>query len=269
MEIAGYPVPMTILVVDAESFSLLRNPEQLAARRMLYAVLSESLESIGVPWRHCRHEDRGDGAIVLIPSEIPKPMVVRGLLAGFGDRVADVAVRHGVPPLRVRAALHAGEVHLDQHGIAGSDVNHTFRLAEVPELKQVLRQSRVGFAMIISDALYRSTVLHRYDGLDPARFWPVQARVKETDVVGWLSTPGDEDCAGRVVGQRREPAGPIPYQPPPRPEPVRTRPVDGGVSISAGRDVSVSDANVAGGDISVGGSVTPKSTRRGIGKRRT
>ncbi len=108
MASAGYPVPMTILVVDAESFSRLRNPEQLAARRQLYAVLSETFDSAGVPWRQCRHEDRGDGAIVLIPAEVPKPLIVRGLLAGFGDQLAEVARRQGVPPLRIRAALHAG-----------------------------------------------------------------------------------------------------------------------------------------------------------------
>ena len=248
MENAGYPVPMTILVVDAESFSLLRNPEQLAARRLLYTVLSESFESAGVPWRHCRHEDRGDGAVVLIPPEIPKPVVVRGLLAGFGDHLAEVARRQGLPPLRIRAALHAGEVHFDPHGIAGSDVNLTFRLAECPELKQALRLSRTGFAVILSDALYRSTVLHRYDGLDPARFFQVQVRVKEADAIGWLSTPGDEDCAKRAAGQ-------------PRPAPAPARPaVDGGLRLQAGRDLSIDGANVAGRDITVSGSATTRES---------
>jgi hypothetical protein len=256
MESAGYPVPMTILVVDAESFSLLPNSEQLAARRLLYAVLSESLESAGVPWQYCRHEDRGDGAVVLIPPEIPKPVVLRGLLAGFGDRLAEVTRRHGLPSLRIRAALHAGEVHFDQHGIAGSDLNHAFRLADCPELKQALRLSRVGFALIVSDALYRSTVLHRYDGLDPARFFQVQVRVKEADAIGWLSTPGDEDCAERVAGH-------------PRPVPALARPGDGGLRLQAGRDLSIDGANVAGRDITVSGPATTReSTKRGTRKRR-
>ncbi len=140
-------------------------------------------------------------------------------------------------------------MHTDPHGIAGSDVNFTFRLADCPPLKRALALSRVGFAVILSDALYRSTVLHRYDGLEPARFWPAQVRVKETEAVGWLSTPGEEDCARQAADQ-------------PRPEPA-ARPADGGVSISAGGDVSMRRSKVIGRDLRLGGSAPRNSAKRG------
>lgn len=230
-----YPAPMTILVVDAEAFSLLRNPQQLAARRQLYTVLGGTFKAMGVPWQRCLHEDRGDGALVLFPHDIPKPVILGGILTRLGDRLSDAARQEGGLPLRIRVALHAGDVHTDRHGVVGSDVNHTFRLADCAALRQALRQTRAWFAVIVSDALYQGTVLHRYDGLDPACFCSVRVRVKEADTVGWLTTPGDDGCARRVSAHLdAEPAAGI---------------TEGGVSIQAGGNVSMNGAQVAGRDI--------------------
>jgi hypothetical protein len=229
---------MTIMVVDAEAFSRLRNPQQLIARRQLYAVLHGTFHAMGVPWQQCLHEDRGDGALVLIPPSVPKPVVVRGLLSGLGNQLLEVAGQEGRPAPRMRVALHAGEVHFDQHGVTGGDVNHAFRLADSAALRQALKQTRAGFAVIVSDSLYQGTIVHRYDGLDPVLFYEVDIHVKEAAAIAWLTTPGDEECARRVAARPRSQASQPPAEMP-----------DAGVSIQAGGSVTLNGSDVAGRDI--------------------
>src|SRR5262245_49244498 len=68
----------TILAVDMERFSHQRrtHPHQVAARAGMYRALRGSLTRCGVPWKDCYHEDRGDGALILIPPEVSKNLLV-------------------------------------------------------------------------------------------------------------------------------------------------------------------------------------------------
>jgi hypothetical protein len=225
------PLPMTILVVDAESFSQLRNPQQLAARDLIYAVLADSFDAVGVPWARCRQEDRGDGVLVLVGAEIPKPAVLR-VLAELSARLA-----RPIPPgLRLRAALHAGDVHTDPHGVAGADVNLAFRLADCQPLRQALRESRGHLAVIVSDALYHGIVRHDYAGIHADSFCPVTVRAKETEATGWLTVPGDDACARRIAGHAA--GAPLASQPS----------AHDGVRFQSGASVEVSQSVLAGRD---------------------
>ncbi len=154
------------MVVDVERFGDpdRTNLNQLAIRDGLYRALIQAFEESGIGWDSCMSEDRGDGALILIPPEIPKVYLVTGL----PGRLAAAVGRHnagctGLEQMRLRVALHAGEVYHDAHGVAGSAVNHAFRLAEAPALRSALGSSLSVLAVIVSDRLFSEVVRH-----DPA-----------------------------------------------------------------------------------------------------
>jgi hypothetical protein len=246
---ARYPVPMTILVVDAEAFGRLRNPQQLDARRHLYALLRDSFDAAAPLWSRCQHEDRGDGALVLASSDIPRPVVLQCVLGELASRLAAAARDPARPRLRLRAALHAGEVHADEHGVAGADVNFTFRLAECEPLRRLLRETSGDCALIVSDALYQGTVRHEYDAIPASEFWPVPVSTKEGQAAGWLAAPGDSECARRISAHARLPA-------------AENGGPEGGVRIQAGGSVTVSTSNLAGRDVMAGDPSAIPSPRR-------
>jgi hypothetical protein len=109
-----FPVHRAIMVVDVERFGdpARTNLDQLAVRDALYKALARAFGKSGISWGSCAREDRGDGALILIPPEVPKTRLVTGL----PDRLAAAVSRHdgrcGVHErMRLRVALHAGEVY--------------------------------------------------------------------------------------------------------------------------------------------------------------
>lgn len=184
-------VHRTIFVADVEGYGDQRRttPHRLALREGLYVALARAFDDAGVPWADCRTEDCGDGVFVLAPPEIPK-----GPFVEFLPNALAVALHrhnrthHAEARIRLRMALHAGEVAYDDHGVTAPAINHSFRLLEAPPLKAALKTSRGVLALITSDWFYDEVVRHS-DGLDPTTFRPVPVAVKETRATGWISLP--------------------------------------------------------------------------------
>ena len=137
-------VHRAIMVVDVERFGdpARTNLNQLAIREALYEALAEAFAESGIGWDSCVSEDRGDGALILIPPEVPKTRLVTGLPGMLAAAVSRHNTGSSVPErMRLRVALHAGEVYRDAHGVAGAAVNHVFRLAEAPAVRSALAAS--------------------------------------------------------------------------------------------------------------------------------
>lgn len=164
---------------------------QLALRRALYQLLEDSFGASGVPLSGCLHEDRGDGAIIIIPARIPTVTLIDPLL----DRLREGLRLHNrlsseAAKIRLRSALHTGEVHRDEHGLAGTALNHLCRLLDAPPLKQALGDSAADLAFIASDDVYESVIRHAPRLVDPDAYLPVAVRVKETRARAWVHLPG-------------------------------------------------------------------------------
>ena len=164
-------VHRAILIVDVESFGdpARTNAHQLAVRDTMYKALRRSFARARVSWADCVKEDRGDGALVLIPPAVPKSRLVAGLPAWLAGSLA----RHnaGCPQeqrIRLRMALHAGEVHQDAHGYAGASINLAFRLIEAPAAKMALHDSSAVLALIVSEWFYDEVVRH-HPAAEPVR----------------------------------------------------------------------------------------------------
>ena len=169
---------------------------RLAIRDGLYKALSQAFRKSRIAWAKCVSEDRGDGALILVPPDVPKARLVTGLPAGL---VAAVN-RHNAgcaeqERMRLRMVLHAGEIHHDSHGVAGAAINHAFRLLEAPALRSALEASSGVLAVIVSDWLFNEVVRHD-PAAAPSSYWQVQLVVKETATVGWIRWPDPVDALG-------------------------------------------------------------------------
>ncbi|MFJ3667732.1 adenylate/guanylate cyclase [Streptomyces sp. NPDC090106] len=230
---------LPVLFTDIKGFSSRSDREQLRSREDLYAELRAAFTD--ALWETCVHEDRGDGVLVVLPSELPLHGLFTDVLPrlerGLGDR------RRGDPPLRLRMAVHAGAVHRDRHGFVGNAVNHVFRLCDGEPLRQAIDQARSDTALLVSEVIHDAVVRAGLRTVDPTTFHPVAFRVKETHARAWLHVAGDNACALRVA------AAAAPGAEGTRDGPSAPR---AGVSVSAGRDVRMDGAVVAGGDVHLG-----------------
>lgn len=187
-------VHRAIMVVDVERFGdpARTNLNQLAVRDGLYKALTQAFGDSGILWESCVSEDRGDGALILVPPEVPKTYLVTGLPGRLAAAVSRHNARCAVPErMRLRTAIHAGEVYRDAHGVAGTAVNHTFRLAEAPALRSALSASPGVLAMIVSDWVFSEVVRHD-PAAEPGTYRRVQVAVKETAAVGWIRVPAPD-----------------------------------------------------------------------------
>jgi tetratricopeptide (TPR) repeat protein len=181
-------VHRTIVIVDVENFGdpARTNVHQLAVRAGMYEALQQSFAQAGIGWDACVAEDRGDGVMVLVSPEVPKSLLVSVVPVRLAALLAVHNAAHGaMERIRLRMALHAGEMHRDAHGWAGVSVNRAFRLIDAPACRSALRDSSGVLALIVSDWFYDEVVRHDADA-EPAVFRQVRAAVKETSMMAWV-----------------------------------------------------------------------------------
>ncbi|HEV3289197.1 MAG TPA: AAA family ATPase [Streptosporangiaceae bacterium] len=199
MEDLRLAVHRTIVVVDVEGFGDQRrtNPHQLAVRAGLYRVMRDAFGRAGVPWEECRREDRGDGVFVLVPAEVPKGLLTESLPSALVTALRAHNDAHPGPErIRLRMALHAGEVYYDEHGVTAAAVNLAFRLLDASALKAALASSPGVLAVIASSWFYEEVVRHSGAA---SGYRPAAVAVKETTTTGWICLPDQMGPAGQVM----------------------------------------------------------------------
>jgi hypothetical protein len=188
-----------IVCVDVEGFSDRRriNPDQLVVRAAFYAALRQAFTRSGIPWEgeDCYREDRGDGALILISPKVPKSL----LTAALPPMLAAALHEHNrttTPEtrIRLRIALNAGEVHHDDHGVAATAINQSFRLLDAEPLKRALHDSAGTLALIASQWFYEDVI--RHDRTTAAAYRRVEVSVKEIRTAAWICLPDDPGWPG-------------------------------------------------------------------------
>ena len=196
MENRGLAVHRTIVAVDVEGFGDQRrsNRNQLAVRDGLYRAMCEAFRDAGIPWVDRDREDRGDGMFILVGSEVPKSLFVESLPSSLVSALRRHNDAHrDLERIRLRLALHAGEVNYDEHGATAASINLTFRLLESGPVKAALASSAGVLAVITSSWFFEEVV--RHSGANAAAYHPVSVAVKETATTGWVYLPDYEDWA--------------------------------------------------------------------------
>ncbi len=206
---AWQPVPCSILVTDiaASSGTGRSEMDRQAVRDVMYRILHAAFEYSRVSWAKCHHEDRGDGALIMVPSAaVPIVSVVDPLLADLAARLR----RHNRQAssstrIQLRAALHTGPILQDSVGVSGAALIHAARLLDAPILKQELESTGADFGLMASGYVY-DTVIRDGPGLvDPATYRQVEFQVKESRITAWMHLSGA--LAGPAQGQAYHVAG--------------------------------------------------------------
>jgi hypothetical protein len=227
MEDQPLAVHRTIVVVDVEGFGDHRrtNADQVVVRAVLYGAVREAFGRAGISWEDCRREDRGDGVFVLIPAEVPKGLLVETLPSALvANLLAHNETHPGPQRIRLRMALHAGEVRYDRHGVTGASVNLAFRLLDASSLKAALAGSPGVLAVIASSWFFEEVVRH---SAVAATYRPVEVSVKETVTTGWICLPDQTGSAALAKLERLRAGAVVPrVRPAVLPPPVGRLPAE-------------------------------------------
>lgn len=187
------PEHRAILALDIQGFGRLER-SNLARARMrtgLHRILGSAMTAAEIDPEHIEQTEYGDGVLVLLGPQVSKARLLHPLLprlvSGLAryNRTAPDAAR-----LRLRVALHAGELLRDAHGITGEDLVLAFRLLDADVVRAHLTQAVADLVLVVSDAIFQGIVKHGYGRVDPAVFRPVWVTAKETSTRAWLHIPG-------------------------------------------------------------------------------
>jgi class 3 adenylate cyclase len=157
----------------------------------LYEYLQIAFDSSGIPWQDCFSEDRGDGALIVVPPGIS----FKGLIHPLPERLRGHIRRHNhvsreSASIQLRAAAHIGPVEYDGHGFVGTDVNFTFRMLEARPVKHMLAASGAELCLAVSDYVYRGLVCRYPSLVHPDTFRSVRFQAKNTRARAWTYLPG-------------------------------------------------------------------------------
>jgi hypothetical protein len=187
------PVHRSIVAVDLEGSTTRSNPVKGELRQVMYNLLDRSLDAVRITDDHLEPPiDRGDGVLLLIRpnDDVPKTVLLgrlipllTALLTEHNEAVISPASR-----MRLRAVVHAGEIHGDSKGFYGEAIDVAIRLLDSAPLKSALRQIPSPLALVVSDEIYSGIVAHGY--LDGDSYRPlVRVRVANKQHCGWVHIP--------------------------------------------------------------------------------
>jgi class 3 adenylate cyclase len=192
------PRHRAIVAVDIADSTTRTNTSKARLRHTLYEVFENALHTAGIGNIH--HDpliDCGDGILAIIHPAVPKTLLLDTVLPALGEQLT----RHD--DLRLRAVVHAGEVHYDRRGCFGESLDLSFRLLSAPELKRLLRAAAEPLAVVLSDDIYRTVVRHGYDRIDAGDYAPlVRTQIAGQPHRGWVQLPSPVWGRPDIVGSR-------------------------------------------------------------------
>ena len=182
-----------VLAVDIAGFTRPDRDDEIRRylHEKLYEYLQVAFDDSGIPWQDCFNEDRGDGALIVVPPGIS----FKGLIRPLPEMLRDLIRRHNhvsreSAAIQLRIAAHVGPVDYDGHGFVGTDVNLAFRILEARPVKRMLADSGAELCLAVSDYVYQSFVCHYPSLLRPDTFRAVRYQVKSTRARAWTYLPG-------------------------------------------------------------------------------
>ncbi|MFF3502349.1 hypothetical protein [Streptomyces sp. NPDC003247] len=265
----------SIVVVDIEKFGRRANPVQLWLRERLYDIVRKAFSESGIDAENGPEpSDRGDGFFWLLSG------VDRTQLTGRFVDVLDQKLRahartsNEQGALRLRVALHQGDVTDDGPGWVGEELNTACRLVDIDPLRTALESGpRAGLALAVSGEWHRQVVRHDDASVAGDTFRCVPFDAKEIrGAHAWIRVPGYDAPPG-ISGARTAPDTPPPHGPAPGAAPAggasggpatgdggRTAAADGGSTAAGGGSTAA-----GGGSTGAGGAGARGEGRRGDG----
>ena len=189
------PLNCSVVFTDVAGFRRIRCATTLTATscaRRCTRSCGHRFEASGVPWAGCYHEDRGDGAVIVVPPTISTLRVVDPLIPELAARLRQYNRRASeVVRIQLRVALHVGPVGKDAEGLTGQAVIADRAHPGRP------RRSRPGWPRSTADLIFAVSdyvydhVVRNCDGqVDSGAFEHVECQVKESHVSAWAHLAG-------------------------------------------------------------------------------
>ena len=183
------PMHHSILAVDMAGYGKLNNHGQRQARAILDKSMNAAIRTIGLSQAGLAIHHRGDGMLLVIPPTISKADLLDPLLPRLARTIHAATAGSAGDRVRLRVAVHAGELIQDATGWFGTDLNLACRLVDAEAAYARLRAStEPDVVLIVSDVIYQGVIRHGYHGLDPADYQRVRVCAKEVDAIAWLRT---------------------------------------------------------------------------------
>lgn len=187
------PEYRSMLAMDVERSAGRGNVVMHEVHEALFAIAEESFGRSGIDWNSCDLKDLGDGLRVIVPASVSKNRLIHPLPHELSvrlrahNRLAGERLR-----IRVRVAVHAGDVHFDDGRVSGRPLEVLARLLDAAPLREALSTApdTVALALALSEHVHHEVVPHGYPGIDPDEFREVAFTVKETTANVWVKVFG-------------------------------------------------------------------------------
>ncbi|WP_250284134.1 hypothetical protein [Frankia sp. CiP1_Cm_nod2] len=209
------PVNRRLVVVDIEGSSERDTPTQVDLRHRLKLVVEDGLDAVGLSARHGTApsiQDRYDSLLIAIDPAVS----LADLTDTFLDRLA-TALRHDrkraspAARMRLRVAIHDGDVLIDDDVISGRHAVEVCRLVDADPLREAFTAApEADLAVIVSDRVYQSVVAEDYGRVPPSAYQRVDVTIKSLRTRAWIYVPNAD-------GWRQRPGAPTPPPFPGRP----------------------------------------------------
>ncbi|MGH3852121.1 MAG: hypothetical protein ACRDR6_01205 [Pseudonocardiaceae bacterium] len=182
----------SFMIIDVEDSSSRPDPGLIPLRADLYRVTRDALARTLSSSAQWHSEDRGDGILVLMDSAVPKIDIVGPLL----DHLVAGLSRHNEHKslqewMRLRVALHTGEVQRDREGWAGDALTTAFRLSEAQVVKKTFAAApRAQCIIVASDYLFQAVIRHGHPLVKADDYRPVSVPLHDGSMRAWVRVPG-------------------------------------------------------------------------------
>jgi hypothetical protein len=187
------PLNCSIFCTDVAGFGDPRrdDDDRRVVREALYRILWEAFEASNVPWALCRHEDRGDGTLTVVPPTVSTVSLVEPLIAQLAAKLKRHNRQAGDPVrIQLRVALNVGPVLPDAAGLGGYALIQTARILDAPVLKDALAATGADLGFIASAHVYDTVIRHTVGLVDPTAYRRVRVSVKESTITSWMYLAG-------------------------------------------------------------------------------
>lgn len=201
----------SICLTDMTGFSdsSRRDRDRRSMRKAMYRMLEDAFSGSGVPWHSCYWEDRGDGALIIVPPRIPTQAVVAAVVVQLAAALRQhnrqvSAATH----ISLRVAIHVGPVTTDSRGVSGHAIDQAARLVEAAPLKRQIVNTAADLGLAASEFVYDMAISPNCGPDELATFRKIQFQAKKTRAVAWMFLSGttNPNTADHLAATMRRPA---------------------------------------------------------------
>jgi len=185
-----------LVVTDIENWGGRPGAIQARMQVALRLILERAMACAGIENAGVRSTSRGDGLIIALPAEVSKELITAGFVKTLNRELR--TYDDECPPeevMRLRIALHAGDVHDGGTEWAGEAVVTACRLVDSDVLRRVLNAADTAVLALIVSAYWYDAVL-RAGWADPTDYDRVRPGLKDYAGDAWIRVPGKSHPPG-------------------------------------------------------------------------